>query len=80
MVLGPLYGARLPTYHRLDVRLSRAWRVGGGVLTFFADVQNVYDRSNIAGFDVAIDEDEPLELEAESWPGFFPLIGVTWEL
>lgn len=80
VVLGPLYGARLPTYHRLDVRVSRAWRLGSGVLTFYADVQNLYDRSNVAGFDVAIDEDEPLHLEAESWPGFFPSIGVTWEL
>jgi hypothetical protein len=83
LVLGPLYGDRLPDYHRLDVRLSRSWRLRSGVLTFFADVQNLYDRSNVAGFDVAVDDEgeaPELELEAESWPGFFPSIGVTWEL
>lgn len=77
---GPLYGERLPDYHRLDARASRQWKLGRGALTFFVDVQNVYHHRNLAGFDVSVDEDEGVvELEEEHWPGIFPSIGILWE-
>jgi outer membrane receptor protein involved in Fe transport len=79
-VFGPLYSDRLPTYHRLDLRASRGWRVGRGRLTFFLDAQNLYDRRNLAGFDLVLDEDEgTVHLEGEHWPGFFPSLGIIWE-
>jgi outer membrane cobalamin receptor len=78
-VLGRLNGERLPDYHRLDLRLSRKWRLSTGTLTFFADVQNLYDRRNVAGLDVEVD-DETGEIVAaeEDWPGFFASAGVAW--
>lgn len=79
-VLGPLNSERLPEYHRLDLRASRDWRLRSGRLVFFLDLQNVYNRKNLAGFDLEVDEDEGTVLaEPEDWPGFFPSVGITWE-
>lgn len=80
-MFGRLNSERLPDYHRLDLRASRRFNLRTGRLTFFVDVQNVYDRRNLAGFDVSLDEDAgTVELEEERWPGFFPSLGITWEL
>lgn len=78
-VLGPLDGERLPDYHRLDLRLSRRWRLRSGELTFYVDVQNLYDRANVAGLDVEVDEGE-LVIAPEPWPGFFASAGIAFEL
>ncbi|MEZ5332858.1 MAG: TonB-dependent receptor [Thermoanaerobaculia bacterium] len=78
-VFGPLRSRRLPAYHRLDLRTSRTWNRPSGRLTFFVDVQNLYDRSNRAGFDFVIDEDDgTATLDPEDWPGIFPSLGVQW--
>lgn len=77
--LGRLNSERLSTYHRLDLRASRQWAVQRGTLTFFVDVQNAYNRRNVAGFDLSIDEDTgELIRGSESWPGFLPSAGITW--
>jgi hypothetical protein len=79
-VFGRLNSERLPPYHRLDLRASRRWDLRSGGLTFFVDVQNVYNRRNLAGFDVHLDEDAGVvNLEAERWPGLFPSAGITWD-
>jgi hypothetical protein len=79
-VLGPLNSERLPSYHRMDVRASRQWSRRSGRLTFSIDVQNLYNRKNLAGFDLAVDEEASrLIFEDEAWPGFFPSLGVAWE-
>ena len=79
-VLGPLNSERLPSYHRMDLRASREWPLRSGRLVLFLDLQNVYDRKNLAGFDVQLDEEESeLIVEPERWPGFFPSLGMRWE-
>lgn len=78
-VLGKINGERLPSYHRMDLRASRDWQLRSSRLTFFVDLQNVYNRKNIAGFDLEVDE-ESIFPEPETWPGFFPSIGISWEL
>ncbi len=79
-VLGPLNSERLPVYHRLDLRLVRSWRVGGGELVAFLDLQNVYDRRNVGGFDFQIDDQRgTLGFELEEWPGFVPSAGLRYE-
>ncbi|HEX6630278.1 MAG TPA: TonB-dependent receptor [Gemmatimonadaceae bacterium] len=40
---GPRNAERLPAYHRLDLRVTRYFDVGGGRLAAFLDVFNVYD-------------------------------------
>lgn len=82
-VLGPLLGERLPEYHRLDVRLSRRFELPIGGLEAFAEVQNLYDRHNLRGFDLdfAVAEDgvTPIVLrQAEAWGGIFPRLGIRW--
>ncbi len=47
---GPLNAERLPAYHRLDVRATRAFRLRHGSLEVFADLFNVYDRRNRASY------------------------------
>jgi len=47
-----LYGSRLPTYHRLDITLERAFSVAGAKVTAMAGVINVYDRNNIFEYNV----------------------------
>jgi vitamin B12 transporter len=79
-VLGPLNSERLPSYHRMDLRASREWPLRSGRLVLFLDLQNLYDRRNLAGFDVQLDEEEgELTVEPEDWPGFFPSLGIRWE-
>ncbi len=79
-VLGAPYSDRLPDYHRLDLRASRRWTLGSGLLVLFLDVQNVYDRENVAGFDFEIDEEAgTLDPNAEDWPGILPSLGVSYE-
>jgi len=79
-VFGALRSERFPAYHRLDLRASRSWQRGSGRWTFFVDVQNLYSRRNLAGFDVLLEEEEEgaITLAKEHWPGIFPSIGVTW--
>jgi hypothetical protein len=79
-VLGSAYTRRLSDYHRLDLRASRRWQLRSGALVFFADIQNLYDRENAAGFDYEIDEEAgTLDPNPEHWPGFLPSLGVTYE-
>ncbi len=79
-LLGPVNSERLPTYHRLDLRASRRWRLRSASVDFFVDVQNVYDRENIGGFDFEIDEDEgTLVGTEEAWTGILPSAGISVE-
>jgi hypothetical protein len=76
---GPRGAARLPAYHRLDVRVSRS----SGPLSLFLEVLNVLDHTNVTridGFDFNIAQDgavTPLPRE-ESVLGILPSFGVTW--
>ncbi len=85
--VGPFYQERLDDYHRLDFRASRTTRVGKkGHLTFFVDIQNVYNRDNLRGIAIADPEwryDEPtgwyLTFPEEYWLPIIPSFGVSWE-
>ncbi len=79
-VFGELASRRFPPYHRLDLRLSRRWSSRWGAFTFFFDVQNAYNRHNLAGFDVTIEDDGTLGFDGEHWPGIVPSLGLTWQL
>src|SRR6185295_10291367 len=45
----PPFGARLPPFHQLDVRVDKTWTFASWKLTFYADVQNVYYRKSPEG-------------------------------
>lgn len=79
-VLGLRNSERLPVYHRLDLRASRSFKLRGGELELFFDVQNVYNRENVAGYDLGIDDDGAgITLPEEHWPGIFPSVGISFE-
>jgi outer membrane receptor for ferrienterochelin and colicin len=79
-VIGPRNGERLPNYHRLDARVSRKWPVRFGSLTVFGDVQNLYGKRNVAGFDLEVDDATgDVVLKKERWPGFFASVGFSLE-
>lgn len=85
-VVGPIYGENLSDYHRLDVRASRFFRrASGRTVELFIDVQNLYDRKNLAGYEV--DErnfvilpggDAAYLPSPEYWLGVVPSAGVRW--
>jgi hypothetical protein len=64
---------RLPTFHQLDVRIDREWRLGPVVGSVFLDIMNVYNAKNSEGFQYNYDFTERGKL-----PGipFLPTIGV----
>jgi hypothetical protein len=84
-VLGPYNAERLPDYHRLDLRVSHGWKLGLGRLDAYVDLQNLYDRHNLRGFDhftfdLGPDGDVRVHSEEVSWGGFLPSFGLRWQL
>ncbi|MDO8541838.1 MAG: TonB-dependent receptor plug domain-containing protein [Opitutaceae bacterium] len=79
---GPVYGLRLPDYHRLDLRATRRITLRRGELRLFLDVFNAYDRVNLLGYDHRVtisgtqvtNEKNP----REQLP-LLPSIGAEWE-
>jgi hypothetical protein len=76
-------GERLPSYHRLDLRFGRSWALFGGRLGAYVDLQNVYDRANLRGFEnfeLGFDAaGRPVvRSDAVSWGGFLPSFGIRW--
>ncbi len=47
---GPYGGLRAPTYHRLDFRATRAYRLRHGTLRAYVDIFNAYNQKNEVGF------------------------------
>ncbi len=79
--LGELFSDRLPTYHRLDLRVNRVWRVGRGKLETYVNVQNAYDRKNVRGYEfefVSGPEDPIVDREEKLWRGLFTSAGISW--
>lgn len=81
-VLGPLRAERLPDFWRLDLRVRRAWDLSRGELGVSFDLQNLTNRSNLRGYDVALELDAGgspvVEREAKDWAGILPSFQVTW--
>lgn len=83
-VFGPYNGERLSAYHRLDARVSRGWRLPLGHLDTYVDLQNLYDRRNVRGFDQLAFELDPtgnvrVRSEEVSWGEFLPSFGIRWQ-
>lgn len=54
-------GARLPAYHRLDLRLSYSGKIGSAPFSVYADFINVYNRKNVFQYQpiIYIEGDDP---------------------
>jgi hypothetical protein len=79
---GPLYSLRLPAYRRVDLRVSRNIPAGRGGFTFFLELFNVLNQSNIVRVDYfnfsVTGEQVDVAPEYDSLFGVLPSFGVTW--
>ncbi len=79
---GPIYGLRLPDYHRLDLRATRRFKVRRGEVRAYVDVFNAYDRLNLLGYDhrvtIAGTQVTDVKKPREQLP-ILPSAGVSWE-
>jgi len=81
---GPLNTERLPPYHRMDVRVTRRFHLGGGLLEAYLDVFNLYARENVQGFgyNIMFFPDGRLETARRGGMQLLPILptlGFRWE-
>lgn len=79
---GPIYGLRLPDYHRLDLRATRRFKLRRGELRAFIDVFNAYDRVNLLGYDHSVSVSGTQVTDVKKPRKQLPLlpsIGLEWE-
>lgn len=83
LAFGPRNAARLPAYHRLDVRANRYFDLGKGRLAVFLEVINLYDHTNVRSYDYSITRSRNGQItsvkDAQTWLPRLPSIGISWE-
>lgn len=74
----------MPAYHRLDVRVRRYFDFSRSCLSVFAEVSNLYDRSNVRSYDydVFVRSNDTLAIErtTSDWLLLLPSLGLSWDL
>ena len=77
----PIYAetnsARLPAYHRLDVKISKAFRFDNWQMRVFLELLNVYNRKNLLEF--GYNDDYTEKEDIYQFP-IIPYLGITVEL
>ena len=68
---------RLDAFHRLDLRIDRAFRWRRGLITAFVDVQNLYDRRGVIGYEWNEKTRAPHRV---TQLGVLPVLGVNVEM
>ena len=68
--------ARLPPYHRLDMKLSKAFRFNRWEMSLFLELLNAYNRKNLLDFSYSDDYTEKDEIY--QFP-IIPYLGITTE-
>ena len=81
--LGAINSDKLSAYHRLDLRISRSiFRSNGRSFNLYIDVQNLYNRKNLAGFEefevINNNGVNELAFEQSEWLPILPSFGVNW--
>ena len=78
---GEINSRRLPAYHRMDLRATRTFQVGGGTLSAFLDIFNLYDRENMRSYDyrVELPSGRVIPNVGETLLPILPSFGLTWE-
>jgi hypothetical protein len=75
-IYGPVNGARLATFHQLDLRIDKTWTYRSWKLSFYLDVQNVYNRGNQEGTTYSYDYTRSTPLTGLP---ILPILGVKGE-
>ncbi len=71
------FNSKKPEYHRLDLRVTAFARFWGLDWNFYLDVINVYNRSNIIGYDYYVTEDKQLGVKPTSMFPILPTLGFS---
>ena len=78
----PIYAetnsGRLPPYHRLDVKLSKAFRFKSWEMSLFLELLNAYNRKNLLDYSYSEDYDPDKTDEIYQFP-IIPYLGITTE-
>jgi hypothetical protein len=69
--------ARIPPYHRLDIRVNAFADYWGLDWVFYLDIINVYNHSNIINYDYYVNEDLTLGREATTMFPILPTLGFS---
>jgi hypothetical protein len=69
--------ARKPTYHRLDLRLTAITNFWNLDWSFYLDVINAYNRSNIIAYDYYVNDDLTLGSEPTTMFPIVPTLGLS---
>jgi len=69
------YTSRNPAYHRLDIRFSAKADYWDLDWVFYLDVINVYNRSNVVGYDYYVKDDLTLGREKNTMFPILPTLG-----
>jgi outer membrane receptor protein involved in Fe transport len=83
-ILGPRNARRYSPYHRLDLKLTRRFVVGGATLSLYLEVTNLYGRRNVCcadGFNYLPQPDGGVRVERidGTWLRQLPVAGLTWD-
>ena len=77
-----LYGARLPAYQRMDLRVTRRRQTPVSDWRFFVEIINLTNHENVLGYDIFRVKDASgalrLQRDTETWFSILPSLGVSW--
>jgi hypothetical protein len=77
-----LYTGRLPSYQRVDLRLTRRKQTANSEWRFFVEVINLTNHENVLGYDVFRVRDAGgavvIQSDPETWFSILPSLGVSW--
>ena len=71
------YSSRRPAYHRLDLRFSANTRFWKAEWSFYLDVINVYNRTNVLGYSYSIGSDLSVKQKTTGMFPILPTLGVN---
>jgi outer membrane receptor protein involved in Fe transport len=82
-IVGPRNATRHPAYHRLDLKVTRRFDLGGGTLGLYLDVTNLYGHDNVCcadGFQFSPRVDGSVHVNRTNgyWLRQLPVVGLTW--
>ena len=83
-ITGEIYGARFPTFHRMDIRVSRYFELKRSRLSAFLEVSNLYNRANprVYFYNVNVNDAGRLIVNRgqDEWLPRLPTIGISWDM
>ncbi len=71
------YAARLPDYHRLDIRITARADYWGYDWSFYLDIINAYNRNNVLGYRFSIDDNLTVRRNSLEMLPIVPTLGVS---